>query len=349
MNKSPQKSPFSISLQELAQFLEAKLHLAPQASPTDTIKHLISLDQAHNPNNLHSCTFIAHQNHPQPSSLKVGAVLIKEPTPQISCSQIITSDPYLAFARCTKLFYRPPPTSAPQKSPQGYYYEEEVDIHPQAHIYPQVYLAHGAKVARGVTIHPGCYVGAGTTLGPHTTLLPQVTLLHGCHIGQNCLIHPGVSLGADGFGYATSAHGEAVKIYHLGKVVVEDDVEIGCSTNIHRATLGNTIISKGTKIDAQVQIAHNVKLGKHNRICAQSALAGSSSTGDYVILAPRCSLSNKIHVSDHIRVGALSAVSKKLQKPGDYFGFPAIPFKTWKRHHATLQRLIKKTLKKPTS
>lgn len=337
----------ALSLQELADFVGGDLRLGSQASPRDIITGWVPFSQAALHPMPRAAAFIAQrQQIALAAELKVGVVLVHEHVPHASCSQIITPHPYLAFARCTQLFYQPPPATAPRQDPAGYWHEEEVQVHPTATLFPQVYLAHGAQIGAGVTLYPGCYIGAHTTIGAHTILQPQVTILHQCSLGERCLLHPGVTVGADGFGFVAAPDGSStIKIYHLGGVHIGDEVEIGCSSNISRGTLDDTHIHKGAKIDAQVQVAHNVTIGAHTRICAQAGLAGSSSTGDHVVLGPRSCLTNKAHVSEHIRIGALSAVSKSLKQKGDYFGIPAIPLSRWKRHHAILQRLIKRAYK----
>lgn len=350
-----------LSICELADFLDGKYLPGEMATESAKITHWIPLARGHSsvPDD-QAATFIAASNTPYMGPLpKVGVVLTCEDLSSARsvaqrsagakarldrrCSQIIVDDPYLGFARASALFYRSPPASPPCLDPGGSYWREEhVEVHPNAHVYPGVYLAHGAQISEGVVIHPGCYVGAGSSLGDHTQLLPNVTVLDGCVIGRRCLIHPGVTMGADGFGFVPDPqNGGLVKIYHLGGLVVGDDVEVGCSVNLHRGTIDNTSIGSGTKIDTHVQVGHNVTVGGNNIIASGAALAGSSSTGDHVVLGPRCVVTNKAHVSSGLRVGAMSAVSKTLNSPGDYFGIPAIPLKKWKRRHGVLMRLVK--------
>jgi UDP-3-O-[3-hydroxymyristoyl] glucosamine N-acyltransferase len=207
-----------------------------------------------------------------------------------------------------------------------------VEIHPLAYIGDDVEIGPGTVIHSGVRILEGCKIGANTTIFPNAVLYENTI------VGERCLIHAGVVLGAYGFGYhsETGAH---VLSAQLGWVEIGNDVDIGSCSAIDRGTYGATSIGDGTKIDNQVMIAHNCRIGKHNVICSQCGLAGSSSTGDYVVLAGQAGLRDHIHIGDHTVIGAKSGVMNDIAPHSRAFGIPA----TEERHQfsciATLHRL----------
>jgi UDP-3-O-[3-hydroxymyristoyl] glucosamine N-acyltransferase len=157
-------------------------------------------------------------------------------------------------------------------------------------------------------------------------------------IGKRVIIHSGAVIGGDGYGYVQH-EGAHHKIPQIGRVVIEDDVEIGCNTTIDRATTGETRIGKGTKIDNLVQIAHNVQVGEHCLLVSQVGIAGSSTLGHHVILAGQVGVKDHVHLGDNVVVGAQGGVSKNLPANGVYWGTPAIPHREWLQVLAYLYKL----------
>lgn len=191
-----------------------------------------------------------------------------------------------------------------------------VEIHPLAFIGDDVEIGAGAVIHSGVRILDGCQIGAGTVIFPNAVLYENTI------VGDRCLIHAGAILGAYGFGYSSST-GKHVLCSQLGWVEIGDEVEIGACTNIDRGTYGPTTIGDGTKLDNQVQIGHNCRVGKHNLICSQTGLAGSSSTGDFVVIAGQAGLRDHVHVGDHSVVGAKSGVMNDVEPKSRVVGLPA--------------------------
>src|SRR5439155_3875 len=167
-----------------------------------------------------------------------------------------------------------------------------------------VVIGEGSRISDGVTIMAGCVLGRQVTVGEGTVIYPRVAVYDRTEIGRRVILHSGAVVGSDGFGYAVSA-GEHVKIPHIGRVVIEDDVEIGANTTIDRATLGETRIGAGTKIDNLVQVAHNVTVGRGVVIVAQCGIAGSVIIGDGAVLA------GQIGVKDHVHIGARAPIVAK--------------------------------------
>lgn len=237
-------------------------------------------------------------------------------------SYLRVDDPYLGFLTALEaLVPRPDPL------PPG--------IHPTAVIAPTAQIGPGARLGAHVVIGEHASVGArssichntvigdGSSVGDDSLLYPNVTVREGCRIGSRVILHPGVVVGSDGFGFAPKPDGSYKKIPQLGGVVIEDDVEIGANTTIDRATVGETVIKRGAKLDNLIQIAHNVVVGEDTVIAAQTGIAGSTKVGAHCILAGQVGLVGHIEVADRTTIGAQSGVSKSLTAPGKvYFGSP---------------------------
>lgn len=211
-------------------------------------------------------------------------------------------------------------------------------IHPTAVIAPDVVLGKDVFIGPYVTIEPKCHIGdrcvikghvnmgQNITLGADTTLYPHVTIYDNSQLGQGVTVHANTVIGSDGFGYKF-VDGHHMKVPHYGHVIIEDNVEIGANTVIDRAPMHATIIGAGTKIDNLVQVAHSVKLGKHNILCAFTGVAGSTTSGDRVIFAANVGVADHVRIDDDVVLGARSGVppQKHLLRGLVYFGSPARP------------------------
>ncbi|MCB1213241.1 MAG: UDP-3-O-(3-hydroxymyristoyl)glucosamine N-acyltransferase, partial [Chlamydiia bacterium] len=225
-------------------------------------------------------------------------------------------------------------------------------------IHPTAQIDSTAFLGKGVRIGPGVVVGPHVRIGSHTILLPGVVIGHEVEIGENCQLHPNcviyrrcrmgsrVVIGANavigGIGFGLQKTDQGFKRHkHYGAVEIADDVEIGANTTIDRARWGMTRIGRGTKIDNQVQIAHNVQIGNHNAIAAQTGIAGSSRTGSWVICGGKSAVNDHIEITSGVVLAACSAVSKSLKEPGVYSGLPVSPVHEHNRRHALLKNIHK--------
>ena len=217
----------------------------------------------------------------------------------------------------------------------------DVDIHPLATI------AADAEIGRGVTIHSGARIGAGCCIGAGTTIFPNAVLYDDTRVGARCTIHATAVLGAYGFGYKATAGGYVLSA-QLGWVELGDDVDVGAGTTIDRGTYGPTLIASGTKLDNQVMIAHNVRLGRHNMICSQVGVAGSTTTGDWVVMAGQVGVRDHVHIGDKAVLGARSGVSNDVPAGLTVLGEPAIDLRDRKLQLATISKLpeMRKDLKR---
>jgi UDP-3-O-[3-hydroxymyristoyl] glucosamine N-acyltransferase len=228
-------------------------------------------------------------------------------------------DPYQAMAILTALF------SKSQSAHDHQVTSVEAKIHPMAVVDPT------AVIEPGVVIYPHVYVGPGCRVGEGSVLFPSVTLYEGTQIGKRCRIHAGAVIGADGFGYAPvmklidgkKVPVDHLKIYHLGRVVLGDDVEVGANSSIDRGTLGDTVIHSKAKIDNQVQIGHNCTVGEGAVLCGAAGMAGSSSLGKFVVVGAQSGTSNQVHVGDYSKLAGYTGATKDCEPFSELAGVPA--------------------------
>ena len=216
----------------------------------------------------------------------------------------------------------------------------DVDIHPLAVVGADVEIGPGATIHAGATIMAGCRIGAASEI------LPQAVLYENTVVGARCVVHAGAVLGGHGFGYKV-VDGRYRISAQLGWVELGDDVEIGAGTTIDRGTYGPTLVGDGTKIDNLVMIAHNCRIGRHNMICSQVGVAGSTSTGDWVVMAGQVGVRDHVHIGDRAVLGARSGVSNDVEAGKTVLGEPAIDLRDRKLQLATMSKLpeMRKDLK----
>ena len=225
-------------------------------------------------------------------------------------------------------------------------------IHPNAQIGARTNVHAGAVIESGVVIGTDCEIGAGvyighdSRLGDDVQLHPNVVLYHDIRIGDRVTIQAGSVVGADGFGYRQQ-DGRHLRLHHFGTVRIEDDVDVGACTTIDRALIGETVIGRGTKIDNNVVIAHNCRLGEHNLLVSQVGFAGSVTTGDNVVCAGQVGVADHVHIGTGAMVGAKAGVHKNLAGHQNYLGAPAAPIAEATRSVMALQKLpqLRKTVR----
>jgi UDP-3-O-[3-hydroxymyristoyl] glucosamine N-acyltransferase len=237
---------------------------------------------------------------------------------------IVADDPYLYFARLTQLW---------KKSLGG---DPGPAVHPSAVIDPDAVIDPTARIGALCIIERGARIGAGTILKP------RVSVGADCVIGERCILHPGVVIGADGFGFAPDGAGAWEKIEQLGAVRIGNDVEIGANTCIDRGALQDTVIEDGVKLDNLVQIAHNVRIGKHTAMAGCAAVAGSATIGAYCTIGGRAGILGHLTIADHVHISATSLVMRSIHKSGHYSGiFPIDDNAAWEKNAAALKQLHK--------
>lgn len=215
---------------------------------------------------------------------------------------------------------------------------ESARIGKNANIGPCVVIDENAVIGDNATLYPGCYIGNGAVLGDDVTLYPNVVVYDGSRLGNRVTLHAGTVIGQDGLGYAP-VEGRWVKIPQAGRVVIEDDVEMGANCAIDRATLGETRIGAGTKFSDAVVIGHGTKVGKHGMFVAQVGLAGSVTVGEHVTLGGQVGVAGHLSIGDNVTVGAKSGVWSDIPSNGRYFGSPAFKWKQFWRQIAAVKEL----------
>lgn len=224
-------------------------------------------------------------------------------------------------------------------------------IDSSASIDPSAKLGNNIAIGKNVVVSANCEIGDNTFIFHNTVLMenvkvgsnsliyPNVTVRENCIIGNNVIIHSNTCIGSDGFGYVLNEKGEYEKVPQIGNVVIEDDVEIGSNVSVDRAAFGSTTIKKGVKIDNLVQIAHNVVVGEHTAIAAQTGISGSTKIGKHCMIAGQAGFVGHIEIADGTIIGAQSGVSKTISKPGKYRGTPASEMSTQLRLEAHVRNL----------
>jgi UDP-3-O-[3-hydroxymyristoyl] glucosamine N-acyltransferase len=284
-------------------------------------------------------SFLANPRYtPKVNSTRAGAVYVGNDAPiDRKIAVLRAKDPYLAYTRALRLFHPEPAVDAL--------------IHETAVIDSSSSVASTARVDAGVVIGPSCKIAAGVHIHPNVTIYENVivgrdTIIHSgvvirerSQLGERVVIHNNVVVGCDGFGYAKDEERHWLKIPQTGRVVIEDDVEIGAGSTIDRASVGESRIGRGTKIDNLVQIGHSCTVGEDTLLCAQVGLAGSSHIGNRVILAGQAGVAGHLTIGDDVVLTAKSATSHDVPAGKVISGIPAFDNKDWLRSTAAFRRL----------
>jgi UDP-3-O-[3-hydroxymyristoyl] glucosamine N-acyltransferase len=225
--------------------------------------------------------------------------------------------------------------------------EDSAVIGERVRIAPNVYIGHSAKIGNDVTIYPNVYIGQDVVIGDGSILYPNSVIREFCILGKNCILQPGAVIGSDGFGY-TKVDKNNIKIEQIGRVILENDVEIGANTTIDRGAIGDTVIKKYTKIDNLVQLGHNVTVGENCFIISQVGIAGSTEVGDNCTLAGQVGVAGHIKIGDNVILGGQSGVTGNIASNQVLSGNPPVNVKEHLKIKASLKKLpeLVKRLKK---
>ena len=279
-------------------------------------------------------------------SSPAAAILVNASITQSSKPLIQVAHPQKAFIQLLHHF-NPPKTITPGIHPSAVI-SEGVKLGKNVFVGPYVFIDTGTSIGDDCVLKSHIHIGQNVTIGNQCTLHPQVTVYDNCQLKNRITVHASTVIGSDGFGY-TFVDGKHLKVPHVGKVIVEDDVEIGANTAIDRATVGAPVIGEGTKIDNLVQVAHSVKLGKHNILCGFTGIAGSTTSGNHVIFAANVGVSDHVRIDDGVVLGARTGVppNKHLKEGTVYLGSPAKPKDVAIKHELSVHRipLMRKNIK----
>ena len=304
-----------------------------------TIERLASLEHATG----RDLTFLSHPKYAAKLAPSKAACVVVAPSVEALAQErgayIVVDDPYLYFARITQFWKRHhSAATAPSIHPSAW-------IDPLARLAPDVSVAAfacigpGAVIATGVEVGAHCVVGRNAAIGSGSRLAARVTLADDCSIGKRCIVHPGVVIGADGFGFAPHQGGWE-KIEQLGAVRIGNDVEIGANTCIDRGALQDTVIEDGVKLDNLIQIGHNVHVGAHSALAGCVGVAGSARIGAHCTVGGGAVVLGHLTLADHVHISAASVVTRSILKPGNYTGFfPIDDNAAWEKNAATVKQL----------
>jgi len=320
-----------MKLAEIASRLEARLE---NGSPDTEITGVAGIDEA-GPGQI---TFVANPKYAAAAkTTKAAAVIVAEDFPAIPAAMLRSKNPYLSFARCIELFYQPP-AYAP-------------GIHPTAVIHPST------RVGAGAHIGPYAVISEEVEIGTHAVLLAHVVIYRGakigdnffahahavvrenCRVGNNVVLQNGVVIGADGFGFAKDDQGQWRKIVQSGPAVLADNVEVQANACIDRASIGQTYVASGAKIDNLVQVGHGSTVGENSLLCAQVGLAGSTEIGKNVILAGQVGVAGHCKIGDGAVATAQSGIPNDVAPGAVVSGYPAMDNKLWLRCAALFRKL----------
>lgn len=319
------------TLGELAEHVSGKV----KGDASCIIESVATLQHA----NATQITFLTNPSYrKQLGSTKAGAVIISASDAEYCpVNTIVSQNPYAAYARIAALLS---PTETYSKGiDSSAHVATDAVISESASIAAGVVIESGVGIADSVRIGPGCVIQKNTKIAANSILTANVTIAHDCEIGERNLIHPGVVIGADGFGQAMD-NGNWIKVPQLGRVVIGDDVEIGANTTIDRGAIENTVIEDNVKLDNQIQVAHNVKIGAHTAIAGCTAIAGSTKIGKHCRIAGMVGIVGHLEIVDNVTVTAKSLVTHSIKEAGVYSaGTPLEPSKKWRKNTIRFKQL----------
>lgn len=279
------------------------------------------------------------------ASCQASAVVIGKETPLPALPAIRVENVHTAFSKIVTQFLPVRATTEIGISAAAHV-SPTAKLGANVRVYPGATIGAEAQIAENCTIHSNAVIMEGCRIGAGTTIFPGAVLYENTIIGEGCVIHSGAVLGAYGFGYHVVKGRHEISA-QLGYVELGPRVDVGAGTTIDRGTYGATYIGEGTKIDNQVQIAHNVRLGKHNLICSQVGIAGSATTGDYVVMAGQVGVRDHIHIGDGTQLGAKAGAMNDIPPGVQYVGAPAQPEREFFQAHIGVSKLpeMRKQLK----
>ena len=324
----------AVRLADIVAALGGELHGDPELP----IVRIAALDNA----DAQSISFLAHARHAgKLARSDAGCVIVAPGHLQAARARgaaLVTEDPYLYYARLTQWWRRGQGVPAPGVHPSAVV-DASAQIDPSAHIGALSVVGARAQIGPHAVIGAHCSVGAHAGVGARTRLAERVTFGERCTIGERGIVHPGVVIGADGFGFAP-VQGRWEKIEQLGAVRIGDDVEIGANTCIDRGALDDTVIEDGVKLDNLIQVAHNVHIGAHTAIAAMAGIAGSARIGRHCTIGGAAGIVGHIDIVDHVHIDAGTIITRSIAKPGRYSGlFPFDDNASWEKNAATLRQL----------
>jgi len=320
----------------IAEFLKGSVEGDPNASVSD-----ISKIEEGKPGTL---SFLANPKYEKYIYETRSSIVIVnadfEPQKKIHSTLVRVKNAYESFAALLRLYEE----SKPRKSgiSRQAAVADSASLGNNLYIGEFAVVSDNASIGNGVQLYPQVYVGDHVKIGEGTILHPGVKVYEGCEIGAHCVIHAGAIIGADGFGFAPNQDNNYEKVPQVGKVIIEDHVEVGANTTIDRATMGATILRKGVKLDNLIMIAHNVEVGENTVIAAQSGISGSTKVGRNCMFGGQVGLIGHIKIASGVKIAAQSGITKDIKEEGIVIqGSPAFEFGPYQRSYLLFRNLPK--------
>jgi UDP-3-O-[3-hydroxymyristoyl] glucosamine N-acyltransferase len=258
---------------------------------------------------------------------------------EISTTIIRVEDSYNSFSKILDFYNEVKNNKVGRENP--HFISDNVTIGSNEYIGAFAYIGNNVRIGENVKIYPNSYIGDNSVIGDNCFIFSGVKIYSETQIGNNCKIHSGVVIGCDGFGFVPDVNGEYKAIPQIGNVIIEDNVDIGSASTIDRATLGSTIIRKGVKLDNQIQIAHNVEIGKNTVIASQTGVAGSTKIGENCMIGGQVGISGHIKIGNNVKILAQAGISKNIKDNKIVNGTPAFNVNDFNKSYVYFKNLPK--------
>ena len=290
-----------------------------------------------------SLTFLANPKYTSYIySTKASITIVNKdfiPEQSLSTTLIKVEDAYKSFSKLLEYYNQVKNNKVGIESPS--FISESARYGEGFYLGAFSYLGENVKIGKNVKVYPNVYIGDNVTIGDDVLIFAGAKIYSESIIGNNCTIHSGVIIGADGFGFTPNANGEYSKVPQTGNVILEDNVDVGAGTTIDRATLGSTILRKGVKLDNQIQIAHNVEIGEHTAIAAQTGIAGSTKIGKNCLIGGQVGIVGHITIGDRVKIQAQSGIGRNVKDDEVLQGSPALNYGDFNKSYVHFKNLPK--------
>ena len=258
---------------------------------------------------------------------------------EINTTLIRVDDAYKSFSKLLEYYNQVKMNKTGIEQPV--FISESANYGKNIYIGAFAYISDNVKIGDNVKIYPNVYIGDNVIIANNVTLFSGAKIYSDTQIGNNCVIHSSAILGADGFGFSPNEKGEFIKVPQTGNVIIEENVDIGAATSIDRATLGSTIIRKGVKLDNQIQIAHNVEIGKNTVIAAQTGIAGSTKIGENCMIGGQVGIAGHLSIGNNVRIQAQSGIGRNVKDNETLQGSPSFTYNDYNKSYVHFKNLPK--------
>lgn len=318
---------------QISEILEGEIH----GNPNEEVFKLSKIEEGEKG----SLTFLSNPKYESYLyTTKASIAIVNKdfiPETDLSTTLIKVEDSYKAFSKLLEFYNQIKLHKSGIETPN--FIHESVKMGEEVYVGSFTSINKNVVIGKNVKLYPNVFIGENVIIGDDTTIFSGTKVYSESQIGKNCTIHSGVIIGSDGFGFVPDENGEYKKIPQIGNVIIEDNVDIGSATTIDRATLGSTIIRKGVKLDNQIQIAHNVEIGKNTVIAAQAGIAGSTKIGENCQIGGQVGIVGHISIGNNVKIQAQSGIGRSLKDNEVVQGSPALPYSDYNKSYVHFKNL----------